>query len=124
MLGRFRAANAAAAVPTSAGKALEARLLMRLATAARRTRRWRVSLRQGNGSRLPPNASFQLPTYQSGVQASSLSSPGFILLRRRSTPLVKLELHCSLQWKGRSDATHECDVSVIPFDVAQALRTA
>ncbi len=121
ILARFRASHGISAVPTGAGKALEAWLLMRLAIKARMSGRWNVTLRRADETALPNGAPFVLPTSQSGILASSPSGPCHVRLERVRDSL-QLELHGSLQWKGRSGTTHECDVSVLPQSIAGALR--
>ena len=124
VLGAFRAANGFAILPTAPGKALEAWTAMRLADAARRSGKWRVTLRGGDGARLAPGQAFALPSVQGGVAASNAGAPGFVRLRPVHQPRSDLELHVGLQWKGRSHATHECDVSVLPASIADGLRRA
>lgn len=125
-LRAFRAANGPMAVPGASGRALEAWLMMSLARAAQRTRRWTVTLCRGDGTPLPAGATFSFPTYQSGILAANPSGPGFVQLERTGTNLerVTLELHGSLQWKGRSGATHELDISLLPQTIAQPLRVS
>lgn len=123
-LRAFRAANGPASVPGGPGRALEAWLALRLARRAQRDRTWSVSLMRGDGSALPAGASFVLPTSQDGIRAPDVNGPGWILIERGGRRPLKLELHLSLQWKGRSDATHECDISVLPEAIAQPLRAA
>lgn len=96
--------------------------MMRLAQRAARSGIWRVSLRRGDGSVLPPSTDFKLPGGQSGVVPSDPMKPGHVRLERTHDGLV-LELHAGLQWLGRSGATHEFDVSVVPHDIAEDLRT-
>ncbi len=122
ILRGFGAANGIATIPGGGGKALEAWVLMRLAKAAQATGLWNVSLRRGDGSLLPFGAPFEFATWQSGIQPSSLSAPCYVLLEHRRDSQKRLELHGSLQWRGRSDATHEIDVSGIPAAIADALR--
>lgn len=123
-LRSFRAKNSPMTVPTSAGRALEAWLMMSLARAAQRSGRWSVTLRQGDGSQLPLGATFNFPTYQSGILPSNPTGPSFVQLDRAvpGVDTLALELHGSLQWKGRSGATHEIDVSLLPQSIAQPLR--
>ena len=123
ILRNFRAANRIMAIPGGTGKALEAWLLMNLAEAARQMRSWRVTLRNGDGSPLAPGAPFRFPAGQSGIRASNPAGPGFVLLEHTSHPDRRVELHGGLKWKGRSGATHECDVSALPASIAVALRS-
>lgn len=111
-------------VPTSAGRALEAWLMISLARAAQASRQWNVTLRQGDGSQLPLRSVFSFPTYQSGILPSNPNGPCFVQLDRivPGMETIVLELHGSLQWKGRSGATHELDVSLLPQSIAQPLR--
>lgn len=83
VLRGFGAANSIAAVPGGSGKALEAWIFMRLAMTARATGYWTVSLRRGDGSVLPPGATFEFATSQSGIQPSSASAPCYVLMEHR-----------------------------------------
>ena len=67
---------------------------------------------------------FSFPTYQSGILPSNPNGPCFVQLDRivPGMETIVLELHGSLQWKGRSGATHELDVSLLPQSIAQPLR--
>ena len=121
-LGAFGAANGIAAVPGGSGKALEAWVFMRLAMTARNTGLWSVTLHRGDGNLLSPGTSFDFATSQSGIQAASLLAPCFVRLAYRTNPAKRLELHGGLQWRGRSNATHEIDVSGIPGNIAETLR--
>jgi hypothetical protein len=122
ILARYRVAHGVAAVPNSQGKALEAWVLMRLAEKARSSTHWDVSLRRADETPVPIGASFDLPVGQSGIPPSHPTGRCHVLLRRHRDGLT-LELHGSLQWLGRSTATHECDISVLPGTVASTLRT-
>lgn len=124
ILRAFRAAHGTAAVPGGAGKALEAWLLMKLAETATLMPAWRVSLRQGDGSLLPTGAAFKLPAQRSPIPASSPIASGFVLFEHRDYPERRLELHGSLQWRGRSNAKHECDISMVPASIGEALRNS
>lgn len=121
-LRAFRAANGIASVPDGPGKALEAWVMMRLARSARNSGHWRVSLRQGDGTLLPAGSAMQFATSQHGIQAASTSAPSYIRLEHHRHGHKRLELHGSLQWQGRSGATHEIDVSVLPASLGEALR--
>lgn len=123
LLRAFAAANGSAAVPTASGKALEAWVFMRLAMSARASGLWSVTLRQGDGTLLPSGASFDFATSQAGIRPSDPASPCYALIEHRLLPDMIFELHGSLQWQGRSSATHEVDVSAIPSSVADALRS-
>jgi hypothetical protein len=123
-LAAFRAAHGAVAVPGGAGKALEAWLLMKLADTARRTTNWLVTLRAGDGSQLASGADFRLPDQPSPIASSSSSAPCFVLLEHHQYDDRRLELHGGLQWMGRSGARHECDISVIPASIGEALRNS
>jgi hypothetical protein len=122
ILRAFRAAHGAAAVPGGAGKALEAWLLMKLAQTATLLPAWEVSLRQGDGTPLPRGATFRLPAQRSAIPASNAAASGYVLLERQLEPEHRLELHGSLQWRGRSNAKHECDISVVPALIGEAIR--
>lgn len=56
------------------------------------------------------------------IQSSSPTAPGYVLLEHINVVDRRLELHSSVQWVGRSGARHECDVSVLPALVGEALR--
>lgn len=125
LLRTFRAAHSGMVAPAAAGKALELWVLMKLAQAGKATPRWSVTLRRGDGTPLPPGTPFNLPSQGTGIAASHPDAPGFVLLeRRRHGGLAphQFELHGGLRWMGRSGATHECDVSVLPAVVGQSLR--
>lgn len=123
LLAAFRAAHGPAAVPTGAGKAMEAWVLMRLARRASRTGQWNVSLRQGDGTPLPHGSSFALPSGPSRIPANNPSGHCFVLLERIDDPSFNLELRGSVQWKGRSGAKHEIDVSMIPAAISNTIRS-
>ena len=124
ILRDFRAAHAGAVAPTGEGKALEAWTLMKLAQTARQSMHanWQVTLRRGDGSPVPPGGSFDLPSQRSRIQPSSPTAPGYVLLEHRMHADRRLELRGSLQWKGRSGAKHEIDVSVLPAQLGEAIR--
>lgn len=122
MLRSFAAANGTATLPAASGKALEAWIFMRLAMAAKASGLWSVTLRQGDGSLLPSGATFHFTMSQTGIQPWHLNSPCYVLIESRIEQRENFELHGSLQWQGRSFATHEVDVSAIPGSVANALR--
>lgn len=123
ILRAFKAAHAGVIAPGGQGKALEAWVLMKLAqTVHRELPAWTVSLRRGDGKPLPPGQPFNLPQTRTSIQPAHSSAPGYVLLEHRSSPFLNLEIHGSLQWRGRSGAKHECDVSVIPVEIATALR--
>lgn len=122
MLQSFAAAHGGTNVPKAAGKALEAWLILRLATHARSSGQWAVTLRRGDGSILPSGQPFKLPGHQAGILKANPAGPGFVLFEKLSDPSISLELHGGLQWVGRSDATHECDVSLVPSYITQPLR--
>lgn len=124
LLRAFRAAHAGFVVPGGQGKALEAWVLMKLAeTIAGWSPNWTALLRRGDGSPLPAGAPFDLAASHSGIRPSHPSAPGYVLLAHTRYPNRRFELHASLQWQGRSGARHECDVSVVPSSIAEALRT-
>ncbi|HYC66578.1 hypothetical protein [Brevundimonas sp.] len=119
-LRAFRAAHTSLAVPSGAGKALEAWILIRLAMTAR-SLGWTVSLRRGDDTPLPPGHDFVFTAGGSGIGPSSAAAPMFVMIE---DPQGKAyELHGSLVWIGRSGASHECDVSMLPRSVAMALRS-
>jgi hypothetical protein len=122
-LRAFRAANGIASIPDGPGKALEAWVMMRLAKSARTSRLWSVSLRQGDGTLLPAGSPMRFSTSQHGIEAASASASSYIRLEHRQHAHKRLELHGSLQWQGRSGATHEIDVSAVPASIGEALRS-
>jgi hypothetical protein len=123
MLRDFRAAHLGAVAPTGEGKALEAWVLMKLAHTVRQSMpSWRVTLCRGDGSPLPTGAAFDLPSQRSRIQPSNPTAPSYVLLEHTTYEDRRLELHGSVQWKGRSDAKHEIDVSVVPADIGEAIR--
>ncbi len=122
-LRTLRAANGITAVPGGSGKALEAWLLMKLAQTASALPNWNVTLRQGDGTPLPPGNPFLFSASQSGIRPPNPNEPGFVLLSNINHADQSLELHGGLKWQGRSGATHECDVSVVPAMIALALRS-
>jgi hypothetical protein len=96
---------------------------MKLAQTAQTMPSWQVTLRNGDGSALIPGAPFRFSAGQSGICPSNLAGPGFVLLEHHSASDRRVELHCGLKWKGRSGASHECDVSTVPASIATALRS-
>jgi hypothetical protein len=124
ILRKFKAANGPLSVPGGAGKALEAWLLMKLAEAATEAADWSVTLCRGDGSPLPSGATFLLPNRPSSIPASNPAAPGFVLLQHREDVKLRFELRGSLQWEGRSGARHECDISLIPAEIAEAIRNS
>jgi hypothetical protein len=124
ILAAFHAAHGAVAVPGGAGKALEAWLLLKLAETARLTSNWQVTLRSGDGSLLASGADFRLPDQPSPIAASNPLAACYVLLEHVHYEDRRLELHGGLQWMGRSGARHECDVSVIPAVIGEALRAS
>ncbi|MBE1528959.1 hypothetical protein GGC65_003415 [Sphingopyxis sp. OAS728] len=123
ILRNFRAAYAPVFIPANDGKALEAFVMMKLAHHVHQAPMpWTISLRQGDGTPLPPGAPFGFPNGKSGIRAASLAAPCFIMLQHQQHSDRRLEMHSSLQWRGRSTAKHEIDVSVIPAVIAESLR--
>jgi len=106
------------------GKALEAWLLMKLAEAATEMPDWSATLCQGDGSPLPSGAPFLLPDQRSRIPASNPAAPGFVLLEHYRDTNLRFELRGSLQWRGRSGALHECDISLIPAAIAEVIRAS
>lgn len=125
ILRGFRAAHAGIVAPGGQGKALEAWVLMKVADAvAHWSPNWTASLRRGDGSRLPAGAPFDLPASHTGIRPSDPHGPCHVLLAHTLYPDRRFELHASLQWQGRSGARHECDVSVVPSWIAEAMRAS
>jgi len=123
ILDDFGAAHGPLAVPGGAGKALEAWLMMKLAAEANTMFHWNVSLRLGDGSPLPYGDDFCLPGGPSGIPASNAAAPGYILLEHTGSHGQRLELRGSLRWRGRSNARHECDISVVPAEIGEAIAS-
>lgn len=123
-LRAFRAAHSGMVAPTGEGKALEAWVLMKLAHTVRRHMSpfWRVSLRKGDGTRLSSGSTFSFPSQRSRIQPSSATAPGYVLIEHMTHSARRFELRGSLQWKGRSGAKHEIDVSMLPASIGEAIR--
>lgn len=119
-LRAFHAAHGVLAVPTGAGRALEAWTLMKLASAAAQLPRWTVVLKHGDNTPLPVGGAFLFPAGGSGIRRSSRSSPSFVSLSHPEKG--DYELHGSLKWRGRSAANHECDLALLPASMAQSIR--
>lgn len=122
MLRALRAAHGPASIPTGAGKALEAWVLVRLASAAKALPTWNVTLRRGDGTPLGVGEPFRLPDQPSRIPPSNVAGPCYVLLQHTQHPCVALEIRGGVQWKGRSGALHECDVSVLPANIGEAIR--
>lgn len=124
MLRAFRAAHSGMVAPAGEGKALEAWVLMKLANTVRRQMSlfWRVSLRQGDGTALPSGTTFNFPSQRSRIQPSNAAAPGYVLIEHKTDTARRFELRGSVQWKGRSDAKHEIDVSLLPAAIGEAIR--
>lgn len=116
-------ASHSATMPTASGRAMEAWVMMRVARRAAASGRWRVSLRRGDASLLPPGGTFVFPTQQGGIAAANPSGPGHVRFEQLSDPSHAFEMHNSLQWIGRSGASHECDLSILPKTIAHRLRS-
>ena len=95
--------------------------MMRLARAAAQTGAWQVELVGSDTLPLPTGSPFTFAWYQGEIPAVAPSGPSHVRLTRRANP-VSFELHLSLQWVGRSTATHECDVSMLPKSIADPMR--
>lgn len=96
--------------------------MMRMARSVRTSGRWSVSLRRGDATPLPRGATFVFPPQQVGILAPNPNGPSHIRFENVADPTQSYELHNSLQWVGRSGATHECDLSVLPCSIANRLR--
>lgn len=123
-LKNFGVAYGPAAVPLANGKALELWLMLKLAEGAKKDG-WAVDLCDGAGAVLAAGAPFRPRGQHGKIARASSNGPGFIRISKGKSDgtTIVVELHDSLQWNGRSDASHECDLSVIDAGVAQALRT-
>jgi hypothetical protein len=129
ILGSLGAASGVSAVPTGPGKALEVWLQLKLASIARNTGVWTVTLRDGSDAVLSPGTPWLLRGSPQGLGPASISRPGWIHLAHTPRwgphrPERDLELHGGLQWQGRSGALHECDISILPAMVGNAIRAA
>lgn len=123
ILSLLRAAHGILAIPTGAGKALEAWILMKLAETASLLPGWTVTLRRGDGTQLPAGASFAFPAKGSGIRRNNVRAPGYVLLEYVDLGhQYRFELRGSLQWQGRSGALHECDISMLPAQIGEAIR--
>ncbi|HWE99128.1 MAG TPA: hypothetical protein VG248_04975 [Caulobacteraceae bacterium] len=125
-LASFGARSGAASVPNAPGKALELWLQLKLATVAQTMRHWTVTLRDGSGAPLS-SGSWILRANPQGLGPLAPSSPGWVHLAYTPPwvppPGRDLEIHGGLQWLGRSGASHECDVSILPAIVADQIRS-
>ena len=125
ILRAFRVAHSRSAIPGGAGKALEAWLHMTLAAEAHKTGNWSATLCQGDGTPLAPGAPFLFRNQPGAIGPAAPTQPGYVRLEhiRQHDPQMRLELHGGLQWIGRSGARHEWDISVLPADVGDAVRS-
>lgn len=125
ILQSFHAAYAQVFLPANDGKAFEALVMMRLAHYVRiaMPATWSVRLSQGDGMPLPPGAPFNFPAGKSGIRPSNPNGPGYVAFQHVRYSDRQVEMHGSLQWRGRSDTRHEIDISVLPATIANALRT-
>src|SRR3546814_11624707 len=55
-------------------------------------------------------------------QPSSETATGSDLIEHKTHTDRRFELRGSVQWKGRSDAKHEIDVSMLPASIGEAIR--
>lgn len=125
ILGSFHAAYAQVFLPSNDGKAFEALVMMRLAHHVRGTMptTWSVHLSRGDGTPLPAGAPFNFPAGKSGIRPANPNGPGYVDFQHVRYGDRHVEMHGSLQWRGRSDTRHEIDLSVLPASIATALRT-
>ncbi len=122
LLREFRASHSATTVPSVEGKALEAWVLMRMAESANQ-HGWAVSLRQGDGTPLPAGSTFKFRLQPGKIAASNASAVGYVsLIPPNPTLGTALELHGGVQWRGRSAARHECDISMLPASIGYSIR--
>lgn len=122
-LGVARLANPAA---TGTGKAFELWLMFRIADRWRR-RGWKVEVCDVRGQTLAPGVDFITRGSPGQIaRRSETKRAGFIFVDRlrtgTSSPDRQFEMHGSLQFRGRSDALHECDIAVIPADMGDRIR--
>ena len=122
LLEAFRVEHGIASVPEGAGKAMEAWLVMRLATEAAALPQRTVTLRSSDGTQIDVGAPFRLPAQPRSIPAATRLGADHVLIQDRRNPPMAMELHGSLQWTGRSQARHEYDVSLVPLKIAQAIR--
>ena len=133
LLRQFRAAHTWSVLPSGTGKALEAWVMMRMAGAAS-AHGWTVRLHGGDGNPLPSGADFLFRTQPGPIKKASIAAVGYVALTVPTiTPTSSptgapasasdtFELHGGVQWRGRSGARHECDISLLPADVGIAIR--
>ncbi|MBO1904022.1 hypothetical protein J4G37_03760 [Microvirga sp. 3-52] len=104
--------------------------MMKLAREAQASGKWDVELCDGAGNPIAAGNAFVIRSNPGGIAASAPSAPGFVRLKASHTNWklwlrghhCHLELHGSLQWIGRSNAKHECDISVLPAVIGDAIR--
>ena len=121
LLRQFRAAHNVASLPGGAGKALEAWILMSMAKSASHEG-WAVRLHRGDGQPLPSGQAFAFRDQPGKIKQSDPVAVGFVALTSPKSQSGSFELHGGVQWRGRSGARHECDVSLLPANVGVALR--
>lgn len=121
LLRQFRAAHGVASTPSGTGKALEAWVLMRMADCAHR-RGWIVQLQGGDGLPLPAGALFAFRSQPGKIKQADVHAVGCVALSPPDPNGDQFELHGGVQWRGRSGARHECDVSMLPAVVGRAIR--
>lgn len=94
---------------------------MTLADAASQKANWRVSLRQGDGTPLPPGADFLFSGGPSRL-ARFAGDACFARIDRTVGIPLTLELHHGLQHRGRSGARHEWDIALLPDQISNSIR--
>lgn len=127
-LASLGAARSVATYPTEPGKAFELWLEFRLADYWSRHGAT-VELLDGAGNSLAPNAGFVTRGNPGHIARANAAKPGSIRVNFRpgvldamGNPVAEYELHGSVQFHGRSAALHECDISLIPADLARRIR--
>ncbi len=122
LLRQFRAAHSAVALPSGTGKALEAWVMMKMADAAAGAG-WQARLHDGSGNPLASWAEFKFRTQGGKIACANPAAVGYVALEAPDgDPAKAQELHGGVRWKGRSAATHELDISMVPAVVGIALR--
>lgn len=123
ILQSFHAAYAQVFMPTNDGKAFEALVMMRLAYNVQCLMpTWSVRLSRGDGTPLAAGTPFNFPAGKSGIRPANPHGPGYVDFQHVRYGDRRVEMHGSLQWRGRSMTRHEIDISVVPASIATALR--
>lgn len=123
-LASLGAARRATPWPTAPGKGLELWLLFKIAEHLKSSG-WTVSLCDGAGATLAATSPFLTRAQPGPIAPSAAGAAGFILVDKPAglLPAEDFELHGGLQYRGRSGACHECDVTALPADIGRQIRS-